>query len=216
MMKLPLVTIVFILLGGVTFAQEVPDIPEPRKVAKDSATIALEATNSQVFVEQTAGFPGGNVAFINFITNKTNTPELVTFFGFKGRIVVGFTVETSGRLKDIKAFSESGTGFEENILAAVITSPRWKPAIQNGYVVEQKFTIPIKFDIIRDQISMDELKKSSYKFTFLIKAKSYSIDEAEPILGKTFNSEKVDYIQSFLQQPEENRKNKKYLIQIKD
>jgi protein TonB len=209
----------FALLIQFSYAQTpiAPDpefsIPEPQK---DSATIALEKANTTVFVEQSASFPGGENSFIRFITSNADIPELVTLFGYKGRIVIGLTVETTGKLKDIKAFSGSGTGFEENILAVVATSPRWKPAIQNGRLAQQKFTMPFKFDLPRQQISMNELKKSSYKFNFRIKDNTYNIDQAEPILGKTFSADRIDYLKSFAEQPEENKKNKKYLIQIKD
>ncbi|OOQ58166.1 energy transducer TonB [Mucilaginibacter pedocola] len=215
-MKLAFLTLSFLLISCSLFAQEVPNIPENPEVKKDSATLALEATNSQVFVEQQASFGTYDNAFVEFVAGKTTTPELVNLFGFKGRIVISFTVQKDGRLKNIQALSESGTGFEKNILATVAAAPFWKPAIQNGRPVEQTFTMPFRFDISRADISMKELKKSSYKFNFQIGDKVYSINEAEPILGSTFSSARIDYIKSFLEQPEENRKSKKCLIKIKD
>jgi len=212
-MKFPLLTIAFVLLSYIVFAQEVPDVPEPKK---DSATVALEATNSAVFVEQSPAFPGGDMAFYNFIGRNVAQPELVKLFGFTGRIVVGFTVAKDGKLKDITTFSNAGLGYEEEVFAAINKSPRWKNGIQNGIPVDVKFTLPFKFDFPRTEIFMKELKSSSYQFTFQIKDKTYSIDQAEPILGKTFPADKIDYGKTFSEQPEENKKSKKYLIQIKD
>ena len=63
---------------------------------------------------------------------------------------------------------------------------------------------------------MNELKGSSYKFTFQIKDKTYDIKQAQTILGNKFSSTKIDYIKSFLEQPEENKQQKAYLIQIND
>ncbi|TSD67787.1 hypothetical protein FFF34_010480 [Inquilinus sp. KBS0705] len=215
LMKLYFTIVAFVLFTGLVFAQEPPISSQAKK---DSAGIVPEAASPVTFVaiEQSASYPGGDVNFMRYVTNSTSMPELVGLFGFKGRIVIGFTVDVTGKPKNIKAFSESGTGFEESLSVAIQNSPRWKPAIQNSRVIEQSFTIPFKFDISRPEISIKELKKSSYKFTFQIKDKTYSIEEAEPILGNVFSADRIDYAKSFAEQPEENRKSKKYLIQIKD
>jgi periplasmic protein TonB len=189
------------------------NIPEPQK---DIATIALEKTNTTVFVEQSASFPGGESAFYKFIGKTLKKPELSTLFGFKGRIIVGFSVDKRGAIKDIHAFSNSGLGYEEEVIAAISKSPYWKPAIQNGVTTEQVFTIPFAFDLPLNEIDMKALKSSNYNFSFKINDTIYDIKQAEKILGSTFSSTKIDYLKSFTEQPEENKKNKKYLIQIKD
>jgi protein TonB len=203
-MKISLLTTVFILLAGFAFAQEVPNIPEPA------------SENRVELVEQMASFPGGESGLYGFIGHKSTEPQLIALFGFTGRVVIGFTVDPNGIVKNAHAISNSGTGYEEVIIAIVSNGPRWKPAIQNGTPVQEKFAIPFKLDVPRDIIDMKELKKSDYKFTFQIKDKTYDIDEAETILGKKFNSAKIDYAKSFNEQPEENKQRKTYLIQIKD
>ncbi|WP_354428621.1 MULTISPECIES: energy transducer TonB [unclassified Mucilaginibacter] len=212
-MKFPLVTVVFVLLTGFAFAQEVPDIPEPKK---DSATVALEQESTFRAVEQSPSFPGGMDRFNTYVANHLEIPQLTALFGFTGRIVVGFTVDKRGKLTDINPISNSGLGLENEIASIIAQSPSWKPGIQNGIPVDVKYTIPFKFNFQKPIIDMAELKGCAYQFTFQIKDKTYSIDQAEPILGKTFPADKIDYARSFTEQPEENKKAKKYLIQIKD
>jgi protein TonB len=215
-MKLLSVVLGFVLITHVTFAQttDVPaEIPEPQR---DSATIALEQKNTTVLIEQAAGFPGGEPSLFKFIGKNLKKPELVELFGYKGRIVMGFNVDKRGAVTDIHAFSNSGIGYEEEFIAVIGKLPFWKPAVQNGRVVDEKFTIPFTINLPLHEISMAALKKSSYKFTFQIKDKSYTVDQAEPILGKVFSPDKIDYVKSFFEQPEENKKNKQYVIQIKD
>jgi protein TonB len=212
-MKLRVLTIALTLFTGLTFAQEVPNLPEQQK---DSATLALEKTNPAVFVEQVPTFPGGDNAFMTYIGRHINKPELVALFGFKGRIVVGFTVGRSGLVKDVKAFSAGGLGYEDEVVSAISHSPAWKPGIQNGTPVDVKYTIPFTIDLPRAEIDMLDLKRSNYKFTFQIKDKTYDIKQAEAILGNKFSNAIIDYIKTFLEQPEENKKQKAYLIQIKD
>jgi protein TonB len=212
-MKTPCLTAVLILLTAIAFAQEVPNIPEP---TKDSSTVALEKQNTMIFVEQQAVFPGGELGFYKFIGKILKKPELVGLLGFKGRIVMGFTIDKQGPVKDIHAFSDSGTGYEQEFTAAISKSPRWKSAIQNGQLAEQKFTLPFTIDQPRAEIEMHDLKRSSYKFTFQIKGKIYDIKQAEALLGSKFSSAKIDYIKTFAEQPEENKKQKAYLIQIID
>ncbi|MFD0793568.1 energy transducer TonB [Mucilaginibacter litoreus] len=202
----------FSLFSLKSSAQEVFNIPEPKK---DSATLALEKTNSFSVIEQGASFPGGIERFYGYIANKIKIPELVSLFGFNGRIVAGFTVGKDGYIKDVKAFSDSATGFEENLIAAISNSTRWLPAIQNGIKVEQKFTLPFKFDISKPIIDLKELKRSSYKFQFQVNDKTYDLKNAEAILGNVFSADKIDYIKSFSEQSAENRKAKKYIIFIK-
>lgn len=212
-MKLPLLTVICVFFSGYIIAQEVPDIPEP---GKDSVTIALERKSTFTAIEQSPSFPGGMDRFNTYLFNHLEVPPLTTLFGFTGRIVVGFTVDKRGKLLNIHPISNSGLGLDDQIASIIAQSPSWKPGIQNGIPVDVTYTIPFKFDFPKPIINMAELKKSSYQFTFQIKDKTYSIDQAEPMLGKTFPADKIDYSKSFAEQPEENRKSKKYLIQIKD
>ena len=90
--------------------------------------------------------------------------------------VAGFVVDKTGAVKGIKTFSESGFGYEEQLVSILKTSPYWKPAVQNGRAVDEKFTVPFLIDQGKSDVFFVDLKKASYKFNFRIKDKQYDLN----------------------------------------
>ena len=60
---------------------------------------------------------------------------------------VQFLVRKDGSLSDFKALNDPGYDFDKQILAVMPNSPKWKPAEQNGKVVNSFHTQPITFVI---------------------------------------------------------------------
>ena len=80
LMKLLSLILGFILATQISYAQNSP------ANAKDTSTVAPPET--AILIEQVPAFPGGTNAFMTYVGRHINKPELVTLFGFKGRIVV--------------------------------------------------------------------------------------------------------------------------------
>jgi hypothetical protein len=137
----------------------------------ESHAVEAEKTDTKVFssVEQSASFHGGTKACMAFIEENLRIPELATTYGVKGRIITSFLVEKNGELSDIKVvrcrFSCDSTRLSqmsdaeqaqlkeqlsqqlsEEAVRVVSIMPRWLPAKMNGEAMQQKYTLPIRFN----------------------------------------------------------------------
>lgn len=161
-----------------------------------SDSINEAKTNNVTLFESSAAFPGGNQAFMMYVGKKIRTSELAKLFGYKGHVIMEFTVDSTGFVKNIKKLTESGLVYEEQLVNIIQASPRWKPARQNGRNVDEKFSLPFSIDDPREKVLFRDLKKSSYQFSFWINDKQYDISQAEAILGKSFDPNKINYNKS--------------------
>ncbi len=142
-------------------------------------------------------------------------PELVKLFGVKGKVIISFTVNTTGKLTDIKPLSNVGLGIDDQLAAAVAKSPRWLPGRQNGIPVGEKFTIPFVLNLSKDTIAIADLKGSSYSFIFQKKDKIYSIDQAESLIGKFLLHNAIEALEPYTSTPPFNVEHQDHLYLVK-
>ena len=86
-------------------------------------------------VENEASFPGGQQAWIKYISRKIQAS--IDSFTNKdyGTCVVKFIVNTDGSISNVEATTMKDTYLADIALNAVKTGPKWIPATQNGRVV---------------------------------------------------------------------------------
>lgn len=65
-------------------------------------------------------------------------------------IYIRFLVKKDGSLSDFTALNNPGYDFDKKILAVMPSSPKWKPAVQNGKLVNSYHTQPVTF-VIQEQ-----------------------------------------------------------------
>lgn len=143
-------------------------------------------------VERIPEFPGGNDKFGKFISDNLKYPEVARLIGISGTVKVWFTIGKNGAVQDVEASNTIGAGCEKEAVRVISMSPNWKPAIQNSAPVAVRFSIPIEFSAPKDSVLFRELEKSNYGYFFEIKGTIYTMDQAEPILGKAFPANKVE------------------------
>lgn len=148
------ITIVFLMLFcsrlGV-FAQDIKpdtvkksDVPPPPPSGLDKD----DDGDTKVFtlVEQEAEFPGGQNAWVKYLTSK-----LGSFEPQKGAkkgtytVIAKFIVSRSGRISAVETETHYGYGMEEAVLKLIKQSPNWKPAVQNGRTVNAYRRQPVTF-----------------------------------------------------------------------
>ena len=86
-------------------------------------------------VENEASFPGGQQAWIKYISRKIQAS--IDSFTNKdyGTCVVKFIVNTDGSISNVEATTMKDTYLADIALNAVKTGPKWIPATKNGRVV---------------------------------------------------------------------------------
>lgn len=93
-----------------------------------------------------AEFPGGNINLMKTMYEKLS--PLVPLIEKNEKplyIEVSFTINPLGYCKDVRLMQKTGTSIDDEIVNAIQTMPRWKPAIQLGRPVFSKFIFPFSF-----------------------------------------------------------------------
>jgi protein TonB len=173
------------------------------------------------FVEQEPVFPGGTPAFGKYIVKNLKYPEVAHIVGLSGKVYVSFVVEKDGSVVDVRPVKCLGAGCESEAVRVVSMSPKWTPGVQKGRPVRVQYTVPINFNIDNEgnrvSTPMRRLRNSDYVFVFYIKSKAYTVDEAEKILGKSFDPAFISSVENY-DDPQYAVPDKKgvYLIVMKD
>src|SRR5687768_10310812 len=92
-------------------------------------------------------FPGGQAAFLRFLSKNLRVPEGALEPGQKIKIIVRFVVGKEGELSNMEFLKTSGEVFEQEVLRVLRKMPKWKPGKQNGESVRVYFNLPIVFDV---------------------------------------------------------------------
>lgn len=87
---------------------------------------------------------GGDVGLRNFIRENLRYPR--TGECVKGKVYVGFTVDTLGMVKDI-VIKKGITSSTDEEAIRVVTLLKFIPASRDGQIVESKMMLPINFTI---------------------------------------------------------------------
>lgn len=161
--------------------------------------------NIFVAVEQEPTFPGGIPAFYKYIGSNLKYPSVARILGLTGKVYLTFVVDKDGSVTDVKPVKCLGAGCESEAARVVSMSPKWSPGIQKGRAVRVQYTMPVSFSletengdrVTREKTLMKDLRKSEYGFAFFINGQTYSLDEAQKILGKSFNPSTIETVENF-------------------
>jgi protein TonB len=161
----------------------------------DNARITED--NSLLSVDSPPEYPGGNGAFLKYISQNLKYPDIARLLGISGRLYVSFIIERDGRVTNVAPKSCIGAGCEAEATRLLETSPLWRPGIQNRKAVRVAYTVPIAFIADVDKVYLKKLRSSGYGFVFSLKDSLYTIDEVEKILGNSFPSKNIEIAEPF-------------------
>ena len=117
----------------------------PPAVNNTTNTVKTE-TAEKPFVaeERSAEFPGGQKAWLAFLSRHLITPaELQS--GERKTVMVRFLVDADGNITNFEIVQSAGAAFDNEVIRVLKKMPRWKPAIQNGHKTAVTFTQPVTF-----------------------------------------------------------------------
>ena len=109
-----------------------------------------EAAEEEVFfiVESMPQFQGGGVEkFINYVMKNIKYPEEAAEKGIEGRIIIQFTVDKTGKIKNIKIIRGVDKLLDDEAIRVIKNAPIWSPGMQRGRSVDVQMTIPISFKL---------------------------------------------------------------------
>ncbi|MEN0047574.1 MAG: energy transducer TonB, partial [Bacteroidota bacterium] len=96
-------------------------------------------------VERPAYFQGGKTALVDYVSNHVIYPELALENAHEGIVIVEFTVQKNGSIKNAKIVKSLGFGCDEVALVLVKNMPKWQAAQQGERAVKSRVRLPLAF-----------------------------------------------------------------------
>ncbi|MDR1198388.1 MAG: energy transducer TonB [Prevotellaceae bacterium] len=99
-------------------------------------------------VEEKPKFQGGDQnTFSKWVNSKINYPESAQENGVQGRVMVQFTVDKDGYVKNASIIRKVDPDLDREALRVVSSSPRWTPGKQRTKNVAVVFNFPVVFQL---------------------------------------------------------------------
>lgn len=124
-------------LFALCIARSRPDIS--RLASKNGQSLSLTTAFQTIIPPH---FPGGKKAFGEFLNKNLKWPDEIDG---QGTVLVGFFVETDGKLTSIHVVRHSVPEFDAEVIRMMRLSPKWVPALRAGKPFKSKYTVPINF-----------------------------------------------------------------------
>lgn len=96
-------------------------------------------------VEEMPAFPGGQAAFMNYLSSNMKYPKDCQETGIQGRVVVQFVIGKDGRIMNARVIKSVHPSLDKEALRVVNSMPRWTPGKQKGKPVSVTYTVPLMF-----------------------------------------------------------------------
>lgn len=111
----------------------------------DKIKIEKEDTAVYQFPEQSAEYPGGNGAMVQYVKNNLPVPD-TSCAGIYGTIYIKFTVSEQGDVGNVSVLRglRDCPSYDSTVIKAIQAMPKFKPAYLNGKPVKCYFNLPIK------------------------------------------------------------------------
>lgn len=97
--------------------------------------------------EQTASFPGGQAALMQFLAAHLIYPEQAAQNGIQGRVIVKFIIEKDGSITNPEIVRGVNEDLDKEALRVVKLMPEWKPGRNNGVAVRSWYYLPVIFKL---------------------------------------------------------------------
>ena len=99
-------------------------------------------------VEEKPSFMGGDPnEFSKWVNQRLVYPEIAKENGVQGRVTLQFTIESDGRLTNVKVLRGVDSSLDQEAVRVVSSSPRWTPGKQRDRAVRVTYTFPVIFQL---------------------------------------------------------------------
>ncbi len=94
-----------------------------------------------------AEFSGGNDQILSYLSQNMHYPQTAADRHIEGVVVVTFTIDTAGAIRNVKVRDGLGQGCDEEAVRLIKSMPKWTPAFLDGKPVASGRTLRIDFRI---------------------------------------------------------------------
>jgi protein TonB len=108
-----------------------------------------EPADILTFVDEVAVFPGGTNEMMLFLSRNIKYPQRALEEGIQGRVVIRFIVDKKGYIQNVKIVKgvPNCQECDDEALRVVKMMPKWKPAKNDGKIVNSYFNLPITYKL---------------------------------------------------------------------
>lgn len=99
-----------------------------------------------------------NGKMFDFILENLKYPKAAKAAGLEGKVVVKFTIDADGAVKEAEVVQGIGGGCDEEALRVVNLMPNWIPATKEGKPVAVELSLPFQFALPKEMTSEDVLE----------------------------------------------------------
>ena len=101
-----------------------------------------------VLVDRKPTFQGGPANdFSKWVYAHSVYPEVAKENGVQGRVTLQFTIDTDGRVRDVKVLSSPDEALAREAVRVVSSSPKWEPGRQRDRAAKVSYTFPVVFSL---------------------------------------------------------------------
>ena len=119
-----------------------PSAPSPPPVKTDTQATG-EVEEVFIVVEQMPEYPGGLYALGKYM--ETGVKQMKGERNLMGKVLLGFTVDEEGRVKDIKILETENIEIAGAAVQILDGMENWKPGRQRGKAVPVNYSLPVEF-----------------------------------------------------------------------
>jgi len=106
----------------------------------------ISNSNNSFRNEMDLAVPETGTDLISDLQSRINYPQKAIDQNIQGTVTILFTVDTQGKVENVKIVKDIGGKCGEEACRAAKTM-RFKPAMQNGFAVKQDFYVPVVFSL---------------------------------------------------------------------
>ena len=113
-------------------------------------TIIGSGVSGKVFdmVDTMPGFPGGQSALMQYLSNNVRYPVECEKGHIQGRVICSFIVETDGSISDVTVVRSVHRLLDAESIRVLRNMPKWTAGkLKDGTAVRVKYTVPISYKL---------------------------------------------------------------------
>ncbi|KAA9325855.1 energy transducer TonB [Hymenobacter busanensis] len=99
------------------------------------------------YSEQMPRYTGEFSDMMRFLGKNIRYPTLAMRRRAQGKVVVGFIVDETGQLRDVRVKQGVAPDLDAEAVRVIRLMPRWQPAVQQGEPVPVRFAVPVTFTL---------------------------------------------------------------------
>lgn len=119
--------------------------------AQDTSAKGLTTYYSHNSLEKPQ-FPGGDQELDKYLSLNLRYPNQAFTLKIQGEVIVNFTIDEDGTIRDVKAIKDIGHGCAQEAERVVKNMPPWSPARKEGKAIKVNYRLPVLFELPEDTL----------------------------------------------------------------